>query len=101
MIYSSCGPIAHNEIWGKSDTNRIDEYLLEFILSDKLEVYNVENMTRFVTSIRQEVLDITQGNILMNGLSVIGGCRRNRMIRFIIEVNSEVERIVRSHGRTD
>lgn len=58
---SSCGPIAHNEIWGKSDTNRIDEYLLEFILSDKLEVYNVENMTRFVTSIRQEVLDITQG----------------------------------------
>ena len=102
-----CDANAHHEVWGSSDTNRRGEYLLEFILSNKLEIYNVGNTPTFVTSTRQEVLDITLGNTLMNGMvrnwrvSDEPSMSDHRIIRFDIEGNSEIKRIIRNPKRTD
>jgi ribonuclease HI len=50
---------AHHINWGSTDTNARGVDLMDFILSNNLEVVNVGNEPTFVTSVRMEVLDIT------------------------------------------
>jgi ribonuclease HI len=56
-----CDANAHNEIWGSTDTNKRGEHLLEFLVEENLEIFNVGNTPTFVTRVREEVLDITFG----------------------------------------
>lgn len=61
-----CDANAHNWIWGSNDTNQRGEYLLEFILKENLEIFNVGSTPTFVTRVREEVLDITFGTSSLN-----------------------------------
>lgn len=61
----------HHKIWESSDINRIDEYLLQFIFSNNLEIHNVYNIW---TGIRQEILYTTLGKTLMSSLVKNWGC---------------------------
>lgn len=56
-----CDSNAHHTVWGSTDNNRRGESLLEFIVSNKLEVANRGNEPTFVTQTRSEVIDITIG----------------------------------------
>lgn len=63
-----CDANAHHWKWGSSDCNNRGESLLEFILSNNLEISNVGCQPTFVTRAREEVLDVTLSNHLANGL---------------------------------
>ena len=56
---------SHNSIWGSTDTNSRGEDLLEYILTTKLSICNRGNTPTFVTTAREEVIDMTlvSGNI--------------------------------------
>ncbi|GAB0090988.1 uncharacterized protein DMENIID0001_057790 [Sergentomyia squamirostris] len=56
-----CDANAHNELWGSTDTNKRGEYLLEYLIKEDLEIFNVGTAPTFVTRARKEVLDITFG----------------------------------------
>lgn len=56
-----CDANAHHTIWGSSDINRRGESVLEFLLENNLEVFNIGNSATFKNSIRQEVIDLTIG----------------------------------------
>lgn len=49
----------HHEFWGRGETSRRGEYLLEFILSNELEMYNIGNPPTFESGTREKILDIT------------------------------------------
>lgn len=53
---------AHHTIWGSTDTNERGESLIEYILGNNLQICNRGNEPTFITSVRQEVLDITLTN---------------------------------------
>lgn len=81
---------AHHIVWGSSDINVRGEDLLDFVVSRNLEIHNSGNEPTFVTSVRQEVIDIT---LSTSGLrDVISGWRvsekdpmsDHRQIRFTI-----------------
>lgn len=50
---------SHHTIWGSSDVNNRGEDLLDYIMSSQLCVANKGNKPTFVTSRRQEVIDVT------------------------------------------
>jgi hypothetical protein len=54
---------AHHTMWGSSDTNARGEELLNLMFTWDLELLNKGNKPTFVTSRRQEVLDITISTI--------------------------------------
>ena len=60
-----CDANAHHVSWGSSDTNERGENLLEYILSANLSVVNRGCKPTFVTSRRQEVIDITLCSLRM------------------------------------
>ncbi len=53
---------AHNVVWGSTDTNNRGEEMLDFIVSSDLQLLNKGNTPTFVTSRREEVLDISLAN---------------------------------------
>lgn len=57
-----CDANAHHTEWGSTDINKRGESLLEFIIKENLEIFNVGNEPTFVTKARKEVLDITFGS---------------------------------------
>lgn len=54
-----CDANAHNECWGSTDTNRRGDTLLQYLAGTDLYLLNRGNAPTFVTSERQEVIDIT------------------------------------------
>lgn len=50
---------AHHTIWGSSNINNRGECLVDFMISNSLELLNRGNKPTFINKIRQEVLDIT------------------------------------------
>ena len=58
-IIIGCDANSHHIIWGSSDTNSRGESLLEYICSANLEILNSGKEPTFITSNREEVLDIT------------------------------------------
>lgn len=71
-LFCGCAANAYHKIWGFCNNSQRDEDFLEFVFSNKVEIYtyNVWNISISVTSTREEVLDTTRGNILMNARSV-------------------------------
>ena len=58
-IIIGCDANAHHTIWGSSDINDRGEALLEYIYGANLDIKNQGNTPTFVTSSREEILDIT------------------------------------------
>ena len=58
-MVAGCDSNSHHIAWGSSDTNMCGTNLLQFIVGEHLEIINVGTDPTFVTSIRQEVIDIT------------------------------------------
>ncbi|XP_046145366.1 uncharacterized protein LOC123988658 [Osmia bicornis bicornis] len=54
-----CDANAHHIVWGSSNINKRGEALLEYLATTDLEILNRGSSPTFVTSRRQEVLDIT------------------------------------------
>ncbi|KAJ2939962.1 hypothetical protein O0L34_g6668 [Tuta absoluta] len=58
-IVVGCDANSHHEAWGSTDNNKKGNLLLDFIVSNNLDIINTGNTATFVTKTRQEVLDIT------------------------------------------
>lgn len=58
-ILIGCDANAHHVIWGSTDCNPQGDSLLDFLLSSNLSILNKGNEPTFVTSTREEVIDIT------------------------------------------
>ena len=56
---AGCDSNAHNIIWGSKDTNRRGERLLDFLLSNDLEIANQGNEPTFMSKRGQSLIDIT------------------------------------------
>jgi hypothetical protein len=54
----SCDANAHHISWGSSDINNRGESLFNYIMANGLDIMNRGNRPTFVTSNRQEVIDI-------------------------------------------
>ena len=102
-----CDANAHNEMWGSSDTNERGEYLLEYLLKENLEVFNVGDVPTFVTRAREEVLDLTFGSARVRSsvkkwrVSSEPSMSDHRIIRFDIEGLEEERAPTRNPRRTD
>lgn len=57
-----CDANAHNEVCGSSITNRRGSTFLEYLSSTDFDIRNKGDRTTFVTSRRQDVIDITLGS---------------------------------------
>lgn len=56
-----CDANSHHLIWGSSNTNERGASLLEYLATTNLEILNRGSRPTFVTSRRQEVIDLTVG----------------------------------------
>nr|XP_034194956.1 uncharacterized protein LOC117611138 [Osmia lignaria] len=63
QLVIGCDANAHHIVWGSSDINKRGEALLEDLATTNLEILNRGSDPTFVTSRRQEVLDITLGSV--------------------------------------
>jgi hypothetical protein len=54
-----CDVNANHTTWGSSNVNNRGETLFNFIMANGLDIMNNGNSPTFVTSNRQEVIDIT------------------------------------------
>jgi hypothetical protein len=54
-----CDANAHHTSWGSTNVNNRGESLFNFIMANGLDIMNKRNRPTFVTSNRQEVIDIT------------------------------------------
>ncbi|XP_044575186.1 uncharacterized protein LOC123258995 [Cotesia glomerata] len=57
-----CDANAHHTVWGSSNINKRGSELLEYLSTTGLEILNVGSKPTFVTSQRQEVIDLTLGS---------------------------------------
>lgn len=58
-----CDANAHHTVWGSSDVNARGRELLEYLSTTDLEILNRGSSPTFVTSRRQEVIDLTLGSL--------------------------------------
>jgi hypothetical protein len=54
-----CDANLHHVAWGNTDTNRRDAVLLEYIANSNLEIVSRVSELKFVTRVREQVIDIT------------------------------------------
>jgi hypothetical protein len=59
LIIIGCDSSSHHVIWGSTNTNSRWAGLIEYLHGSHLENLNRDDEPTFVTSIRQEVIDIT------------------------------------------
>lgn len=62
QLLIGCDANAHSQTWGSTDDNERGEFLLDFLTKENLNVSNIGNRPTFVTTVRQEVLDLTIGS---------------------------------------
>ena len=62
QLVVGCDANAHHIIWGSTDINRRGTSLLEYLSTTELEILNRGSKPTFVTTRRQEVIDITLGS---------------------------------------
>jgi hypothetical protein len=63
-----CDANSHHSSWGGTNTNNRGESLFNYIMANGLDIMNQGNRPTFVTSTRQEVIDITIANIYAGNL---------------------------------
>ncbi|XP_046145464.1 uncharacterized protein LOC123988761 [Osmia bicornis bicornis] len=57
-----CDANSHHTVWGSTNTNGRGTALLEYLATTGLEILNIGSSPTFVTSRRQEVIDLTLGS---------------------------------------
>lgn len=98
---------AHNKTWGSTNNNERGESLLQFILTNNLDILNVGNEPTFVTQIRKEVIDITLSTTYISNqvsnwhVSDEESCSDHRHINFTVGGITPIERTYRNPRRTD
>ncbi|XP_063379409.1 uncharacterized protein LOC134666188 [Cydia fagiglandana] len=95
-----CDANAHHEVWGSTDTNERGESLIEFIISNDLEIMNIGNTSR------KEVLDITMAtkevSDKVKGWRVDVEDSMSDHRRLLYSIDSRVEKMkVRNPRKTD
>ncbi|XP_055390610.1 uncharacterized protein LOC129619384 [Condylostylus longicornis] len=102
-----CDANAHHVAWGSSDNNTRGESLLEFVVKENLEIFNVGNAPTFVTRVREAVLDITFGSpnvgFLVRDWKVSGevSMSDHKIIRFCLGGLMEKKSSFRNPRRTN
>jgi hypothetical protein len=102
-----CDANLHHSSWGNMNTNNRGESLFNYIMANGLDITNRGNRPTFVTSTRQEVIDITiatlyAGNFVKDW-NVTGevSCSDHRYIRFTITGIDRFPEVNRNPRRTD
>ncbi|MEZ4720253.1 MAG: endonuclease/exonuclease/phosphatase family protein, partial [Flavobacteriales bacterium] len=54
-----CDANSHHTVWGSTDINKRGEHLLEYLLTENLDILNAGTEPTFVNRVREEVIDIT------------------------------------------
>ena len=102
-----CDANAHNLSWGSKDTNSRGEHLLEFLLSNNLEILNRGDEPTFRNSRREEVIDITFGSMMMGSYVkqwhvVLEPSSSDHMyIKFKVEMGTRQTMAYRNPRKTD
>ena len=63
-----CDANSHHTSWGSTNTNNRGESLFNYIMANGLDIINRGNKPTFVTSNRQEVIDITIATLYIGNL---------------------------------
>ena len=88
-----CDAISHHTSWGSTNINNRGESLFNYIMANGLDIMNAGNKTTFVTSNRQEVIDITiatvyAGNCIKDlHVTEEVNCSDHRYMRFNVTGN--------------
>jgi hypothetical protein len=102
-----CDGNAHNTSWGSSDSNERDESLFNYIMTNGFDIINRGNRPTFITSNRQDVVDITiatfyAGNFVKNWyLSEEVSCSDRRYIRCTVYRTAECLLTVEAQTQTN
>ena len=93
-----CDVNSHHTSWGSTNTNNRGEFLFNYIMASGVDVMNRSNRPTFVTSNRQEVIDITTATVCIGNfikdwhLTEEVSCSDHRYIRLtIMDFNHSVE----------
>ncbi|XP_036327532.1 uncharacterized protein LOC118740145 [Rhagoletis pomonella] len=86
-----CDANSQNTIWGSTKCNFRGNKLLDYILSSELVIQNVGNKPTFVTSRRQEAIDLTLTNVVM--ADHIKGWPRHSKPLSLNEIIDELEKL--------
>ncbi len=106
-VIMCCDSNAHNTIWGSTDTNDRGESLLEFVISTNLIICNRGNAPTFVTSNRQEVLDVTFASDTLSGrirdwrVGEEHSFSDHRYIEFSLDAKAPAELTRRNYRKTN
>ena len=102
-----CDANAHHTSWGSTDINNRGESLFNYIMANGLDIMNKGNRPTFVTTNRQEVIDITIANLHAGNfikdwhVSEEVNCSDHRYIRFTVTGIDRVVESYRNPRRTD
>jgi hypothetical protein len=58
QLITGCDANAHRIVWGSTDINPQTEYLIEYLVSTKINILNKGNRTTFAISNTKEVKDL-------------------------------------------
>jgi hypothetical protein len=103
----ACDANSHHTSWGSTNINNRVESLFNFIMANGLDVMNRDNKPTFVTSNRQEVIDITiatlhTGSFIKDWhVTEEVSCSDHRYIRFTVMGNDNSVITYRNPRRTD
>jgi hypothetical protein len=103
----SCDANSHHTSGGSTNTNNRGESLFNYIIANGLDIMNRGNRPTFITSNRQEVVDITIatfyfGNFIKNWhVSEEVSCSDHRYIQFTVTGIDRSVEVYRNPRRTD
>jgi len=89
-LINGCDANLHHTSWGSTNINNRGESLFNYIMANRLDIMNRGNRPTFVTSNRQEVIDITiatfhAGNLMKDWhVTEEVSCSDHRYIRFTV-----------------
>ena len=93
-----CDENSHHTSWGSKNPNNRDESLFNYIMTNGLDIMNRSNRPTFVTSNRQEVINITIATLYIGNftkgwhVTEEESCSDHRYIRFtVIGIKHSIE----------
>lgn len=93
QLIIGCDANSHHTAWGSSDINARGEYLLDYIITNRLEIANRGSKPTFGNRIREEVIDLTlstlsiSDNIKKWHVSDEPSASDHKHIRYDVEIN--------------
>jgi hypothetical protein len=106
-LINGCDANTHHTSWGSTNINNRGESLFNYIMANGLDIMNKGNRPTFVTSNRQEVIDITiatlyAGNFIKDWhVSEEVSCSDHRYIQFTVMRIDHLVEFYRNLRRTD